>query len=296
MISVVIPTYNREKEILRSVESVRKQTVKDLEIIVVDDGSTDLTEEVIKRIDDSRIQYIKHKTNLGGCAARNTGVSNAHGKYIAFQDSDDVWYENKLEVEMNSLLTNNADIVFCKMNKIVNGEPVAVVPRNYSEGFLKPDSNVFGIGTPTLLGKAEVFKDNAFDETLPRFQELELLMRLSTKYNIYCCDKPLMDNYYDDSIKATSGNPHKMLDATRIIHKKYPYMNQQYPEMGERFARTLLIQASRKDIDRVLRKELRQMAVRIDPSIKTKIKYLSAIIGVFPLLNQEAGEIRGRHR
>ena len=104
MVSVIIPTYNRAARLPMSVESVLNQTYRDLEIIIVDDGSTDLTEDVVRAMSDSRIRYIKHPRNLGGCKARNTGVSNAKGEYIAFQDSDDVWHADKLEVELKALL------------------------------------------------------------------------------------------------------------------------------------------------------------------------------------------------
>ena len=80
MISVIIPTYNRKKELLRSLDSVRNQTFRDIEIIVVDDGSTDATESAATAIRDERIRYIKHEKNRGGGAARNTGISNARGK------------------------------------------------------------------------------------------------------------------------------------------------------------------------------------------------------------------------
>jgi len=88
-VSVIIPTYNRAHTIGRAIKSVLNQTYQDFEIIVVDDGSTDNTEEVVKSFRDKRIRYIQHKKNKGAAAARNTGIKSAKGKYIAFQDSDD---------------------------------------------------------------------------------------------------------------------------------------------------------------------------------------------------------------
>jgi len=90
-VSVIIPTYNRAHLIGRAIQSVLNQTYQDFELIVVDDGSTDNTNEVIKEFSqkDKRILYIKHDKNKGGSAARNTGIKAARGEYIAFQDSDD---------------------------------------------------------------------------------------------------------------------------------------------------------------------------------------------------------------
>jgi len=112
-VSVIIPTYNRAHLVGRSIQSVINQTYQDFEIIVVDDGSTDNTEDIIKEFQkkDKRIKHIKHNKNKGGSAARNTGIRAARGEYIAFLDSDDEWMPTKLEkqtsyfnhLEFNSL-------------------------------------------------------------------------------------------------------------------------------------------------------------------------------------------------
>ena len=97
LVSVIIPTYNRKKTILSAIYSVLKQTYTKLEVIVVDDGSTDGTGELIKKtIKDERLVYIKLKKNKGQSAARNVGVKRSIGEIIAFQDSDDIWDESKL--------------------------------------------------------------------------------------------------------------------------------------------------------------------------------------------------------
>ena len=105
MISVIIPVYNREKTVKKAIDSVLAQTWKDMEIIVIDDGSTDKSAEVIKSIKDARIKYIYQK-NAGACAARNHGLDLATGDIIAFHDSDDVWHKDKLEKQ---LLRNSND-------------------------------------------------------------------------------------------------------------------------------------------------------------------------------------------
>ncbi|GAH74960.1 unnamed protein product, partial [marine sediment metagenome] len=99
-VSVIIPTYNRAYLIGRAIQSVLNQTYQDFEIIVVDDGSTDDTEEIVRSFKDKRIGYVRHEKNKGAAAARNTGIKAAKSEYIAFQDSDDEWLPEKLEKQM----------------------------------------------------------------------------------------------------------------------------------------------------------------------------------------------------
>ena len=97
-VSVIIPTYNRANLVTEAINSVLMQSCKDIEIIVIDDGSTDNTSKVLKTFGD-RIRYIKQK-NMGAGAARNRGLKEANGKYIAFLDSDDIWLDFKIELQV----------------------------------------------------------------------------------------------------------------------------------------------------------------------------------------------------
>lgn len=102
-VSVIIPTYNRARYLHRAIQSVLDQRFPDLEIIVVDDASTDDTAQVIEGFRDPRIRYFRHNTNRREAASRNTGVQNAVGDYIAFLDDDDVWLPDKLAIQVNLL-------------------------------------------------------------------------------------------------------------------------------------------------------------------------------------------------
>ena len=112
LVSVIIPTWNRSNLIPTAINSVLNQTYKDWELIIVDDGSTDNTEEVIKKFqtNDTRIKFIKHKENSGGCSAQKIqGVKNALGNYIAFLDSDDEWLPTKLEEQLDLFKKSTVD-------------------------------------------------------------------------------------------------------------------------------------------------------------------------------------------
>lgn len=218
LVSVIIPTYNRSARILLSVKSVLNQTYSNIELIVVDDGSTDDTVQKLNKIHDDRL-IVLQQTNQGACAARNLGIEHARGKYIAFNDSDDTWKKIKLEEQMEKLHEKNADLVFCKL--IMHKEKqMDVVPHDFNEGYLSPNSNVIGISTQTIMGKADIFKKNKFDIEMPRLQDAELMIRLISKYKIYCIDEGLV-NYgiWQDSI---SNNPIKLNQAVNLILKKYP--------------------------------------------------------------------------
>src|SRR5207237_7043535 len=102
-VSVIIPTHNRSGFLRLAVLSVLKQTFPDFELVIVDDASGDDTPAVVKRFEDPRIRYIRHERNLRIAAARNTGISNSTGEYVAFLDDDDEWLPSKLQKQVSAL-------------------------------------------------------------------------------------------------------------------------------------------------------------------------------------------------
>jgi len=102
-VSIIIQTYNRRQSIGRSIKSVLNQTYRDFELIIVDDGSTDNTKELVADFNDERIKYVRHEENKGEAAARNTGIKAARYDYIVYQDSDDKWLPEKLARQIELL-------------------------------------------------------------------------------------------------------------------------------------------------------------------------------------------------
>ncbi|MGD1919378.1 MAG: glycosyltransferase family 2 protein [Pleurocapsa sp.] len=189
LVSVVIPTYNRGDLILRAINSVCSQSYKNWEIIVVDDNSQDNTAEVVQEIidRDRPIRYYRHSTNLGGSTARNTGIKQARGEYIAFLDSDDVWLTQKLTLQLKAIANrdHNAQPVvsytkFQKSNSVFY-QP-AVLPRRGK----KADETVadylwLGGGeilTSTLLVSRTLAVEHLFQVGLPKHQDLDFVLRL----------------------------------------------------------------------------------------------------------------------
>lgn len=118
LVSVIIRTYNRRNTIQRAIDSARAQTFTDREILVIDDGSTDDTEELLRPQTDLRYH---RQPNSGIVGARKTGVELARGKYVALLDSDDTWAAGYLERMMTALLAQDAGIVFCDLIRVVEG-------------------------------------------------------------------------------------------------------------------------------------------------------------------------------
>src|SRR5215204_6521228 len=100
LVSVVIPVYNRPELLVRSLRSAANQTIRDLEILVVDDGSTVDIRPSLSKLDDPRIRILQHPSRRGASSARNTGIDAARGQYVAFLDSDDYWRDRKLERQL----------------------------------------------------------------------------------------------------------------------------------------------------------------------------------------------------
>lgn len=112
MISVIVPVYNAEKYICETIDSVLAQTYTDFELLLVDDCSKDNSVKLIQGYTDSRVKLLKQSSNMGAWAARNRGLLEAKGRYIAFLDADDIWVEDKLSLEMDFMKDNDAGFVF----------------------------------------------------------------------------------------------------------------------------------------------------------------------------------------
>lgn len=189
LVSVVIPTYNRASLLRRALQSVFTQTFTSLEIICVDDASSDNTEEVVKACADPRLRYIRHATNRGGSAARNTGIRAATGDYIAFLDDDDEWLPEKIERQLKVLETYDA--VLCSA-KVTSAQPseIAGVRAVVLDDFRTSPYAVGGTGV--LMAKAKVLRETLFDESLPRCQDWDLFIRIAHKYRIGFLDERLL--------------------------------------------------------------------------------------------------------
>ena len=132
LVSIITPLFNSEKFISETIESVLSQTYKKWELIIVNDNSTDKSVEIINKfIEDERIKIIHLKNNFGPAYTRNIGIENSIGEFIAFLDSDDLWLNNKLEVQLEFMQKNNLGFTFSKYNRINESGEYIGSPKSF---------------------------------------------------------------------------------------------------------------------------------------------------------------------
>ena len=224
LVSVIIPSYNREKLIEKSIKSVLNQSYKNIEIIVVDDNSSDNTESVVKSLQDKYefIKYIRHETNKGGSAARNSGVKVALGELIAFLDSDDEWVGNKLEKNLEIFHKNDKVAMVYSDMYLVNAD-TAEEKLNKSK---KYDDKYYGLLCENIIGstslimiKKDVFNNvGGFKEGLPSCQDWDFYLNVAKENVIEKIDEPLLKYYIHQN--SISGNLDRALKGHKIIFEK----------------------------------------------------------------------------
>ena len=222
LISVIIPTYNRGYCIKKSIESVLNQTYPNIEVIVVDDCSTDNTEEIIKSCSDVRVCYIKLDRNGGPAKARNVGLKAARGQFAAFQDSDDIWHSDKLEKQYAVMIDDKAcQLVFCKYE--IAGQEL-VVPRDDSfdvsqceHGMLDILLNEPKVGTPTMLVRMSAIRAvGEFNDSLRTKEDWEFSLRVARFGGLKFLNEVLVDVCQsNDSVNHITGK--ERLDVYIVI-------------------------------------------------------------------------------
>ena len=235
--SVIIPTYNRAELIAKTVSSVLSQKNSDLEIIVIDDGGTDNTAEVISSIADPRIKYHK-KENEERAAARNFGTGLASGKYVTFLDSDDLFYGDHLsaaaemiekydEPEWFHLGYEFRDDVGKQLRPIDNLPPIA--NERLTDGNFLSCRGVFI--------RRDVALDNFFnqDRALSGTEDYELWLRLASRYPLYCDNRITSAIVQHDLRSVVNSNREQLFTRIRLLEKYLAEDAQFMKAYGKRF-------------------------------------------------------------
>jgi glycosyltransferase involved in cell wall biosynthesis len=225
LVSVIIPAYNAEAYISEALESVFAQTYRPFEIIVVDDGSTDKTAEIVKnyqtskttKTNETNLIYI-YQSNSGPSKARNEGMKVAKGDYIAFLDADDLWTPMKLEKQVNYMLSNREVFLVFGDMMIFNEQGVVVESTFKKNGYPECDRrgkvlNAFErliernyIPSGTVLLKRDCFeKVGYFDENIRHGEDYDLWLRISLMFHIGCIPEVLrLKRIHGDSLSKDS--------------------------------------------------------------------------------------------
>jgi glycosyltransferase involved in cell wall biosynthesis len=223
-ISVVIPAYNAERTILDTVASVQQQTFSDFEIIVINDGSTDRTLELVQGIQDERVKIFSYE-NGGLPVARNRGISRAKGEFIAFIDADDMWTSDKLELQLVLLQQHPEAGVAYSWSRFMNkqGELSYVVDDRYIEGNVYEKlllNNFLNNGSSLLVRREAIESAGEFDPTLKSCEDWDFYLRLAAKWSFVLVPKPQI--LYRQSSTAMTSKIDVMESAALItIEKAY---------------------------------------------------------------------------
>ena len=227
LVSAVITTRNRVSLLSKAIESVLGQTYTDVELIVVDDGSVDGTRDMCKSYPLHYV-YIPPEESRGGNYARNLGVKNARGRYVAFLDDDDEWLPTKIEKQMLLVEEKHCRLVYC-LRKYQDVSQGSVVKTRW-EFRPKPSGNLHEIifrhyitNTSCILAEKQLIEEvGGFDENLRKWQEYDLMIRMAQRTPIFYVDEFLCQYRNDlDDANRISNDFNLVKETISKIRKKY---------------------------------------------------------------------------
>lgn len=219
--SVIMPAYNSEKYIADSIRSVLNQTYKNLELIIVDDFSSDATKEIIETFaeQDIRIKVISNSINLGCAAARNRAIASSAGKYIAFLDSDDIWVSNKLENEIEEINQQQCDLIYTAYEMIDSDNKVIkhrLIPQKATMDLLLKENFIC---FSSVLIKMEFAKKFPMSSTFFHEDYCYLLSLFKDGVRFWGINKMLVQ--YRVSAQNRSSNKIKAAKYRWLIYRKH---------------------------------------------------------------------------
>ena len=242
-VSVIIPTYNNAAYLRETIDSVLNQSFTDYEILVVDDGSTDQTAEVLKPF-LNRIHYIK-KTNGGPASARNLGVKESIGEYLAFLDADDRWAKEKLDQQVTllnadpsvGLVYTSVEIIDENSQRLPQRDKTTPSVYSFLELF---EHNV--MATSSVMARRRCFDEfGLFDEDrdIISVEDYDMWLRISSKYKLAHIDHPLLQyRLHSQGISRNIGRSYRA--EAKVIRKNVALFGQTYPSIRASLGQRLL--------------------------------------------------------
>lgn len=243
LISVIIPVYNGARTIRETIDSVLSQSFSDFELLIINDGSTDNTLDVVARFSDPRIHVFSYP-NAGSNPSRNRGIDFAKGDYLSFIDADDLWTPDKLEAQLQALRDNPlAGVAYSwtdcldEKGQFLRQGPHARVSGDVLANLLLTDW--IGSGSNVLIRKQTCIEAGKFDESLPNAQDWDMWLRLAARCQFACV--PRVQVLYRVSAHSLSTNVERMEAASlRVIERAFAHApaELQYlksPSLGNRY-------------------------------------------------------------
>lgn len=229
MVSAIITTHNRADVLPRAINSVLNQTYKDIELIVVSDGSTDETNDLMAQYaDNPNIIYIAYTPSRGGNYARNIGIKAAQGEYVAFLDDDDEWLPKKIQRQLDKFQENpDIALVYTGINIIYNEERVKYYQAANVEGNISHEIllyNIIGTTSSVMVKRMVVIEAGLFDESLKALQDHDLWIRICQKYFVGCVSEKLL-NYYNGT------NAFQITDKVKLYITSKQYIQEKYNKL-----------------------------------------------------------------
>jgi glycosyltransferase involved in cell wall biosynthesis len=223
-VTVIIPTFNRASIVVRAIRSVLGQTCQDWELIVVDDCSTDGTEQAVKGFSDKRIKYIRHDRNRLGGAARNTGIRHAQGEYVAFLDSDDEWPPQKLQKELEVFRNSDPAVGLVYTGTVILDETgrVLEILMATKSGWVYEELlvwNFIGSCSRVTVKKQALERVAGFDETLVSHQDWDLWLRVARVSRVAPVPNCLVKRHLGSD--QISGSVRRICEGRERIFRKY---------------------------------------------------------------------------
>ena len=221
-VSVIVPTFNRADILERCISGVLQQTVSEIKLIVVDDGSTDHTKDIIASINDQRLVYVALERNQGAAHARNVGLSLVDSDFVAFLDSDDVWLPTWVEKQLDafSRLDRNYAAVACGVSRVFNDhQAVTSIPTLSGDIFQdiieKGHTGIVNNPSSVLIRTSVVKEVGGWDESLPSAQDTDLWLRIFEHYRLGVNPEVLVRVYMNRSDRI--GRDYKRLVQGQIL-------------------------------------------------------------------------------
>lgn len=229
-VSVILPTYNRGKVVGDTIKSVLEQTYVHIEIIIVDDASSDNTADVVSGYKDKRIKYYRNEKNLGPAGARNVGIKHAQFELVAFIDSDVIWNKEKLKKQIELIINTEYDVCYCAVKRQIKKENMYFIIPSEREKRGNLSGDIFQlllnhnvVDTPAALVRKKVLDElNGFETSIYALEDYELFLRISKHYKFAFLDEVLVESKdYGEGVNDEEKNTVHHLKAKLFIWDEF---------------------------------------------------------------------------